>query len=728
MLQGRDLIAAAKPARAKPPRSRFLPWTNWAIAKGNDRGPFMLIVTPTRELASQIADTCMPIGKHTHHFVGTFVGGVAYGPQIKKLERGLDVAIVTPGRMIDLMERGAADLSQVQVLVLDEADRMLDMGFWPQVQRIVEATPKNRQTLLFSATIDRSQDKTMFSILNDPAIVEIAHCGETADKVDQYVIKTTRRQKPELLNSFIKEKGGYRVIVFTRTRGGADNCCKRLRRIGIPAEAIHADRSQAQRSRALTNFREGKTNVLVATDVLARGIDVPEVDYVVNYDLPMMPEDYVHCIGRTGRAGADGFAVSLVTPDTRNLLRNIQKFTGQEIPEMNFEVSADAFEPVEGADERLLADDEATSSKRRRAAARKGRQKPRRRQVRSRQRAKEARRAPASATWSVPPSTSASSKPKRTVKSTFPPTRTTTTVARKAQSERTPSRSRRSLRSHVRHAEYGRWQRSPRSAETMRAAIRTIPSRRGGAKGKPGKRSRMANHDDRDLDGFRDERRGGGRVRKYNDRNGGKAWQLGYPAASLPGQLLRRRARQPRRTRQEVRRQAVLRRPRQQARQRRTTATAAAATTAATASAAKASVTVRATAADAPATAATLTASSAPARAARAATTEATSAVAAATTAAATSEAAVPMATTVAARAAIVPVAADVAKQGRDRFFFPQIHERAGQTTSPFLSPRPDHNPRRPYDGHAIKSFAIAHCRNIARCVIRPTPRRRFPE
>ena len=358
MLQGRDLIAAAKTGTGKTAAFSLPSMDQLGHREGNDRGPFMLIVTPTRELASQIADTCMPIGKHTHHFVGTFVGGVAYGPQIKKLERGLDVAIVTPGRMIDLMERGAADLSQVQVLVLDEADRMLDMGFWPQVQRIVEATPKNRQTLLFSATIDRSQDKTMFSILNDPAIVEIAHRGETADKVDQYVIKTTRRQKPELLNSFIKEKGGYRVIVFTRTKGGADNCCKRLRRIGIPAEAIHADRSQAQRSRALTNFREGKTNVLVATDVLARGIDVPEVDYVVNYDLPMMPEDYVHRIGRTGRAGADGFAVSLVTPDTRNLLRNIQKFTGQEIPEMNFEVSADAFEPVEGADERLLADDE----------------------------------------------------------------------------------------------------------------------------------------------------------------------------------------------------------------------------------------------------------------------------------------------------------------------------------------------------------------------------------
>lgn len=159
MLQGRDLIAAAKTGTGKTAAFSLPSMDQLGHREGNDRGPFMLIVTPTRELASQIADTCMPIGKHTHHFVGTFVGGVAYGPQIKKLERGLDVAIVTPGRMIDLMERGAADLSQVQVLVLDEADRMLDMGFWPQVQRIVEATPENRQTLLFSATIDRSRTK-----------------------------------------------------------------------------------------------------------------------------------------------------------------------------------------------------------------------------------------------------------------------------------------------------------------------------------------------------------------------------------------------------------------------------------------------------------------------------------------------------------------------------------------------------------------------------------------
>ena len=520
MLQGRDLIAAAKTGTGKTAAFSLPSMDQLGHREGNDRGPFMLIVTPTRELASQIADTCMPIGKHTHHFVGTFVGGVAYGPQIKKLERGLDVAIVTPGRMIDLMERGAADLSQVQVLVLDEADRMLDMGFWPQVQRIVEATPKNRQTLLFSATIDRSQDKTMFSILNDPAIVEIAHRGETADKVDQYVIKTTRRQKPELLNSFIKEKGGYRVIVFTRTKGGADNCCKRLRRIGIPAEAIHADRSQAQRSRALTNFREGKTNVLVATDVLARGIDVPEVDYVVNYDLPMMPEDYVHRIGRTGRAGADGFAVSLVTPDTRNLLRSIQKFTGQEIPEMNFEVSADAFEPVEGADERLLADDESYFFEEKKGRGKKGgksrgegkfdrgkgkdgKKGARKRDLERSAEHKRKLEAEANGEEYIPanPHHNNGGEKKRSLDE-----RQAAADAAYAAMFDTPNMEGGKKKSKKRGNDEGGY-----SYDSF--------SKKGGAKGKPGKRSRMANHDDRDLDGFRDERRGNGRVRKYNDRD-----------------------------------------------------------------------------------------------------------------------------------------------------------------------------------------------------------------
>ena len=281
------------------------------------------------------------------------------------------MAIGTPGRLIDLMERGALNLNEVKVLVLDEADRLLDMGFWPQVEQLVKATPDTRQTLLFSATIDRSQDQTMFSVLNNPEIVEIAQRGETADKVDQYVINTTRRQKPELLNALIKEKGGSRVIVFTKTKGCADNCTRRLQRIGIPTEAIHADRSQAQRSRALDAFRNGRVNVIVATDVLARGIDVPEVDYVVNYDLPIMPEDYVHRIGRTGRAGAGGFAVSFVTPDTKNLLRSVQKFIGTDIEVMQFKVPKDAFEPLPDSDPRMIAKAEAEAAEK---AARKERE------------------------------------------------------------------------------------------------------------------------------------------------------------------------------------------------------------------------------------------------------------------------------------------------------------------------------------------------------------------
>lgn len=372
VLEGRDIIAAAKTGTGKTAAFSLPSMDNLPHRAEGETGPFMLILTPTRELASQIGETCMPIGKQTEHFVAMFVGGVKYDPQIKKLERGIDVAIATPGRLIDLMERGAVDLSAVRVLVLDEADRMLDMGFWPQVERIVKETPDDRQTLLFSATIDRSQDKTMFSLLNDPAIVEIAHRGETADKIDQYVIHTTRRAKPELLNALIKEKGGFRVIVFTRTKGGADNATKRLKRAGIPTEAIHADRSQAQRSRALENFRTGKTNVLVATDVLARGIDVSGVDYVVNYDLPMMPEDYIHRIGRTGRAGADGLAISLVTPETKSLLKGIQKLIGKKIDEMDYKVPADAFDPLPADDPRVINQERIAEEERRAAAEKRG--------------------------------------------------------------------------------------------------------------------------------------------------------------------------------------------------------------------------------------------------------------------------------------------------------------------------------------------------------------------
>ena len=336
VLEGRDLIAAAKTGTGKTAAFSLPTMDKLGHAKGN-KGPLMLVVTPTRELAEQIGEVCGTIAKNTHHRILTVVGGVSYNPQIQALNRGIDVLIATPGRLVDLMDQGAAHLSSVEVLVLDEADRMLDMGFWPAMRKIIGATPQNRQTLLFSATIDRTIMNTAGKLLHDPAMVEIAHKGETADTVEQYVMHVQQAVKPELLKGLIKERGHRRVIVFCRTRSRADATCRRLKKVGYSVEAIHSSRSQNQRRRALENFANGTTDVLVATDVLARGIDVQEVEYVVNYDLPTQPEDYVHRIGRTGRAGATGFAVSFVSPETADALRDIQKLLKRTIPELELQ-------------------------------------------------------------------------------------------------------------------------------------------------------------------------------------------------------------------------------------------------------------------------------------------------------------------------------------------------------------------------------------------------------
>ncbi len=336
VLEGRDLIAAAKTGTGKTAAFSLPTMDKLGHAKGN-KSPLMLVVTPTRELAEQIGEVCGTIAKNTHHRILTVVGGVSYNPQIQALNRGVDVLIATPGRLVDLMDQGAAHLSSVEVLVLDEADRMLDMGFWPAMRKIIGATPQNRQTLLFSATIDRTIMSTAGKLLHDPAMVEIAHKGETADTVEQYVMHVQQAVKPELLKGLMKERGHRRVIVFCRTRSRADATCRRLKKVGYSVEAIHSSRSQNQRRRALENFANGTTDVLVATDVLARGIDVEEVEYVVNYDLPTQPEDYVHRIGRTGRAGASGFAVSFVSPETADALRDIQKLLKRTIPELELE-------------------------------------------------------------------------------------------------------------------------------------------------------------------------------------------------------------------------------------------------------------------------------------------------------------------------------------------------------------------------------------------------------
>ena len=305
VLGGRDIIAAAKTGTGKTGAFSLPSMDKLGHAKGG-RGPLMLVITPTRELADQIGTVCGQIAQHTNHRITTVVGGLSYNPQIEKLRRGTDVLIATPGRLIDLMDQKAVNLSEVSLLVLDEADRMLDMGFLPAVRKIVAACPKQRQTLLFSATIDRSITNNVKSPLNDPATVEIAHKGETADTVEQYIIRTPQTVKAALLKAVLEEKGSDRVIVFARTRSRADSTCRRLKRAGYTVEAIHSDRSQNQRKRALERFANGEANIIVATDVLARGIDVSEVNYVINMDLPSQPEDYIHRIGRTGRAGRCG--------------------------------------------------------------------------------------------------------------------------------------------------------------------------------------------------------------------------------------------------------------------------------------------------------------------------------------------------------------------------------------------------------------------------------------
>ena len=336
VLEGHDIIAAAKTGTGKTAAFSLPSMDKLGHAKG-ERGPLMLVVTPTRELAAQIAEVCEAVAKSTHHRVLSVVGGVSYNPQISALKRGTDVLIATPGRLIDLMEQKAAHLDRVEVLVLDEADRMLDMGFLPSVKKIVAATPKTRQTLLFSATIDRSIEGVAGTFLRDPEVVEIAHKGETADTVDQCIVHVPQVLKADLLRATIAAWGHERVIVFARTRSRADATCRRLKRAGYSVEAIHSSRTQNQRRRALENFAAGTTDILVATDVLARGIDVDEVNYVVNYDLPTQAEDYVHRIGRTGRAGAKGRAISFVTPETKEALADIEKFTKREIPEVRIE-------------------------------------------------------------------------------------------------------------------------------------------------------------------------------------------------------------------------------------------------------------------------------------------------------------------------------------------------------------------------------------------------------
>jgi len=336
VLEGHDVIAAAQTGTGKT-AAFVLPVLDKLPHFERGHGPKCLIVTPTRELAQQIDNVARTVGKKTGHYILTVVGGVSYGPQINGLRRGIDVLVATPGRLLDLYDNGALQLDDIEVLVLDEADRMLDMGFWPDVKSIIEAIPTERQTLLFSATIDDSVMKTIGGEVKDPKFVEIAHKGTAAETVEQFVIPVSQNQKTELLEYVLDEKGSEKVIVFTRTKARAEILAERLNREGFSAEAIHGDRSQGQRSRALKQFKEGRVDILVATDVLARGIDVSGVDHVINYDVPMDPEDYIHRIGRTGRAGDEGFSITFVTYDEEFDLYDIEFLMKKAVAEMEVE-------------------------------------------------------------------------------------------------------------------------------------------------------------------------------------------------------------------------------------------------------------------------------------------------------------------------------------------------------------------------------------------------------
>jgi len=335
-LEGRDVLGGAQTGTGKT-AAFALPLIDHLAAVPADRprrGPILpraLILSPTRELATQIAESAQSYARHTKLRGCTIYGGVSQHHQVRTLRAGVDIIVATPGRLMDLMDQGYIDLSGIEIFVLDEADRMLDMGFIDPIRKIAAQIPDERQTLMFSATMPPPIARLAQTLLRDPVRVDIAPSETKALRIEQSLHMVDQPQKADLLERMLREPGVERAIVFTRTKHGAENLSKRLVRTGIFAESIHGDRSQNQRRRALDAFRAGRTRVLVATDVAARGIDVDGVSHVFNFHLPNEPEAYVHRIGRTGRAGAAGIAISFCDRGERSLLKAIERHTGQKL-------------------------------------------------------------------------------------------------------------------------------------------------------------------------------------------------------------------------------------------------------------------------------------------------------------------------------------------------------------------------------------------------------------
>src|SRR6266513_1642553 len=333
VLAGRDVIGIAQTGTGKT-AAFVLPILTPIVQpseSGKRRGMRALIVAPTRELVVQIEENVRAYAKHLPLRMATVFGGVSERPQIEALRSGVELVVATPGRLIDLMEQRVANLSGFEFLVLDEADRMLDMGFLPPIRRIVKALPQERQTLMFSASLSREIEKLTHEFQHSPKIVEIGRRANPADTVTQFAYEVRPHLKPALLLHLLGDQQFDTVLVFARTKRGADKIARRLESSGIKTGTIHSNRSQNQRLRALKDFKSGAVRVLVATDIAARGIDVDGISHVVNYDFPMHSEDYVHRIGRTGRAHAIGDAISFITPEDQGPLRSLERFIGRGI-------------------------------------------------------------------------------------------------------------------------------------------------------------------------------------------------------------------------------------------------------------------------------------------------------------------------------------------------------------------------------------------------------------
>ena len=336
ILKGLDIMGRAQTGTGKTAGFTLplLHLLNKPSQNRHPRSPRALILTPTRELAAQVAQSVDTYGKYLSLKSTTVFGGVNINPQIAKLRSGVDILVATPGRLLDHANQKTVDLSKVEILVLDEADRMLDMGFIHDVKKIINLLPKKRQNLLFSATFSKDIKRLADNLLNSPIMIEVASNNLEAEQIEQLIYPVDRKRKSELLTHLINSKNWPQVLVFTRTKHGANRLAEHLEKNGISAAAIHGNKSQGARTLALSKFKDSSVRVLVATDIAARGLDIAQLPHVVNFELPNVTEDYVHRIGRTGRAGYKGEAVSLVCVDELKLLKDIERLIKRELPKV----------------------------------------------------------------------------------------------------------------------------------------------------------------------------------------------------------------------------------------------------------------------------------------------------------------------------------------------------------------------------------------------------------